>query len=347
MYNRDDMTCTMTSLNPEVASEAAIGTPQEKGLIVQPIVSFSKMTEGCLHDMLERAPGDEHGENDSNRRAQGGASNNRKNPSIPDINVVLCHGFNLEEELDDAIASQTELIKEFMLAKNVSEMSFWNNFNTTDKEYDSYMETYKKRKIFWDEVYDKGINAADGHCVELLEHLEFEFSNKTRKLTIVFPDIDELGDTQRKQTKWCGFSLLAGLALLDSVCFIEVAPVLKTGNTEASWITQSNKEYKYPWFDAGLTGEAQIVQVSDTGVDTENCYFRDGEGGVPKNGVVDKSRRKVVQYDPFVDDSDYKWGHGTHVCGTIIGQKSSDGINAEVGMADGVAKGAKVRSRIH
>ena len=62
-------------------------------------------------------------------------------------------------------------------------------------------------------------------------------------------------------------------------------PKIEEFNIEAQWIVQSNKEDESPWFDAGLTGEGQVVAVSNIGLDMDNCYFWDATGEVPKDGV--------------------------------------------------------------
>lgn len=51
---------------------------------------------------------------------------------------------------------------------------------------------------------------------------------------------------------------------------------------------------------------------------------------------INTQARKVVQYVPYVDDGDYKYGHGTHVAGSIAGKR----LDAE-GAADGVAPGVR------
>jgi hypothetical protein len=38
---------------------------------------------------------------------------------------------------------------------------------------------------------------------------------------------------------------------------------------------QTGKPGDTPFFDVGLSGEGQIVAVSDTGIDEDNCYFWD------------------------------------------------------------------------
>lgn len=49
-------------------------------------------------------------------------------------------------------------------------------------------------------------------------------------------------------------------------------------NYEAQWITQSSIPEEKPWFEIGLTGKNQIVQVADTGVDLDHCYLKEIDG---------------------------------------------------------------------
>ena len=48
------------------------------------------------------------------------------------------------------------------------------------------------------------------------------------------------------------------------------------------------------------------------GLDIDNCYFVNDGGDIRKDGSVDMSQRKVVQYVPYADSDDYRGGHGTH-----------------------------------
>jgi subtilisin family serine protease len=63
----------------------------------------------------------------------------------------------------------------------------------------------------------------------------------------------------------------------------------------------------------GLTGANVTITLIDSGVDVDHCFFRDTSHPVPYSTL----HRKIVRYDPAVDSSDFRMGHGT-VCGSII-----------------------------
>lgn len=101
------------------------------------------------------------------------------------------------------------------------------------------------------------------------------------------------------------------LASASTIMSVEKIPDMELLNDHSQWILQSNKPEKRNWFDVGLTGEGQVVAISDSGLYTDSCYFWDSTGTVAKDtsGSFDLSRRKVVQYYASVDDRDDN-GHG-------------------------------------
>lgn len=90
----------------------------------------------------------------------------------------------------------------------------------------------------------------------------------------------------------------------------------------------SNRLYN----DRGLDGKDVIVTVIDSGLDLDNCLFKDPNYDTPFN-TTNYKHRKVVRYDPFADDVDKYVGHGTHCGGTIAGQIDTLPISLYNGMA--------------
>ena len=88
-----------------------------------------------------------------------------------------------------------------------------------------------------------------------------------------------------------------------------------------------------PYTNAGLKGDGQVVGIGDTGLDVTSCYFSDSQGSVSTSAIdspyFNFMYRKVIQYayNPNGGDtSDIDAGHGTHVCGTVIGNKENADI---------------------
>ena len=100
-----------------------------------------------------------------------------------------------------------------------------------------------------------------------------------------------------------------------------------------------------PYSKIGLLGNNVIISIADSGLDEDSCYFNDPTGRVARgtfdNPITDKRRRKVVQYTSNSDTSDVVEGHGTHVCGTAVGNNKQN-IYGENGKYSGVAPNAKI-----
>ncbi|RYY89332.1 hypothetical protein EON63_00875 [archaeon] len=83
---------------------------------------------------------------------------------------------------------------------------------------------------------------------------------------------------------------------------------------------------RQPYTAAGLRGDNQVVTISDTGLDVNNCYFYDKRGRVQPTSITspryDPNYRKVVQYlyNGCGDSNDDEAGHGTHVAGIAVGE---------------------------
>ncbi|GLI64306.1 hypothetical protein VaNZ11_007533 [Volvox africanus] len=97
---------------------------------------------------------------------------------------------------------------------------------------------------------------------------------------------------------------------------------------------------KWPYWSAGLQGQGEIVGVGDSGVDVDQCYFRDpaytgvyasrlaNTTGLPTIGAMTYWRipdhRKVVQYAFQPNFGDFIDGYGSHgtMCGSVIAGSS-------------------------
>jgi subtilisin family serine protease len=128
------------------------------------------------------------------------------------------------------------------------------------------------------------------------------------------------------------------------ICYVGAYQQLETLNKLASGIVQSGSSTSTPFYDVGLDGLGQVVALSDTGLDTDNCYFWDAKTQVnkDKSGIFNIDVRKVVQYVALGDDKESSGGHGSHVAGTIAGRRATDGKVESDGDGDGVARAAKL-----
>ena len=108
-------------------------------------------------------------------------------------------------------------------------------------------------------------------------------------------------------------------------------------------------------WDHGITGTGQVVGIADTGIDYDNCLFRDesmptpprcsGTGHVQTSGCINAAHRKIVTYRKFdnVDYDDYDRGHGTHVAGSVAGNAAgSSTAQVETSAYNGAAPSAKI-----
>lgn len=164
--------------------------------------------------------------------------------------------------------------------------------------------------------------------------------------------ISQRGERGEEQFRTCIAFLAATFASDASVFLTTLSNNPSLFNYRARSImescTKSSDAANAPYTTAGLQGEGQIASVSDTGVDLTSCYFFDSSGYVPYSScyspVYNTSMRKVIEYtylDGYSDTIDEAGGHGTHVCGTVLG--SIDGADiTTTGKYDGIAPNAKL-----
>ncbi len=144
----------------------------------------------------------------------------------------------------------------------------------------------------------------------------------------------------------------AEIATIDGVMWLQSAVQMQELNDDARWVSQGNIPFTTPLYDRGLTGAGQVGGVGDSGLSVydfgggtvPSCFLLDdgngGAGGTTLAPSVD--HRKVVGYTvpdgaiaDYVDGS----GHGSHVVGSIVGDRAPWG---ELSPADGQAYQARI-----
>lgn len=131
----------------------------------------------------------------------------------------------------------------------------------------------------------------------------------------------------------CRLLVLATLAqhpLVDNVAAFEP---IEFHDVSGVGIVQSGVPSLRSLWTAGLRGEGQVVQVSDTGLDQNHCWFADPWGPVATTTIAEASfnasKRKVIQYVAWQDGTDVNNGHGSHVSGTVAGYDTSKTIGVD------------------
>lgn len=153
-------------------------------------------------------------------------------------------------------------------------------------------------------------------------------------------------------------ALFAPLAGIPAVQWLQNDAPLQEFNDDARWVSQGGLLNETPLYEHGLTGAGQVGAVADSGLAVydflknddplyeaaPSCYFLDdgnqGAGGEPLR--PNPTHRKVVAYvEPPGAEGDQidSTGHGSHVVGSIVGDRPPWGQPSQ---ADGQAYDARV-----
>lgn len=115
------------------------------------------------------------------------------------------------------------------------------------------------------------------------------------------------------------------LAERPDVLFVAPAPEFRTENLEARQVVEGETAVgSGPLAELDLRGQGQLVAVADGGVDLDSCFF---------------AGDKVAGYDAWDGDGGDETGHGTHVAGSVAGDRYADGFAAR---HDGLAPAAQL-----
>ncbi len=142
-------------------------------------------------------------------------------------------------------------------------------------------------------------------------------------------------------------ALLAALAGLPAVEFIDPVLPVHVWNAETDWVIQTNRSLDYRYWVHGLDARGQVIGMADTGLDFDGNQFRQNATSITFGDIyntTDMNRRKVVRYvnmgvltgqitwpggggpwDPY-SIKDCADGHGTGVASTLAG--NDNGISS-------------------
>jgi subtilisin family serine protease len=331
LYNSDDFLCVYGQLLASVAA----GIKGDE-FIVQPLVPSMKFMQHSIDTAKSEVENTNTGEN---------------NGHVPTLDVILCPGVAIDKSNVTGLVDERLDISDWVISKlvtstvdeetssDISDAYYLTSdayINSNDAEGDELTERARRWKDLLDEYQSSGV--CDDTYVNRLTWTLVRTTDPETSSSLLEIQYNSTGKSDQDEA--CMLTLSLAITAHPNVCSLEVRQGVKTNNKIAQWLTQSELEDKRPFFDSGLKGEGQVVAVSDTGIDLDNCYFwdKDQSAGLSMN----LNARKVVQYTPYVDNADYAYGHGTHTAGTIAGKRAIDGATESDGAADGIAPEAKI-----
>jgi len=272
LYNEDTFLCVYGQL---LASVAGGVTGEE--FIVQPIVPSLKMMSGSVGKMQSEDSYEDDGYS-------------------PSLDIVLCPGValaNATANNDNAAANEqstqgwedvpSEMAQEIVdtlvpktiaskLANSISETYYLTSEAYIDSASELDQETTERSKLWKSLIEDY---QESGKCDATYESRLSWTIQRARKpethSSMMNVEFDTTGDSISDAA--CFLTLSLAIAAHPDVCSLELKERVKTANTVSQWLVQSEVKDRRPFFDVGLDGSGQVVAVSDTGVDRDNCYF--------------------------------------------------------------------------
>jgi len=324
LHNTDEMTCVLSSLSPRTIASKADAGKSATAIKLTPLTSYMKIRSGALNS-FESLDSDEE--------------------TLKGLDVQLCGEsediYSLAEGILKRIHSERD---EMGRSLSLSKSFHW---TLEDLDHEAILrangrrlsDSHRTRVNRWREVAANGINA-EHQCQSMFDSIDIlPMTSGSFGITLGHGVASDLSSSASSS---CTLSLLAALTSNEEVCSVGHFIQPRLVNDNAQWITQSGVQDERPFWDAGLAGNGQVVAVSDSGLDTDNCYFWDSSPGELKDGTLQSSRRKVIQYVSFADAVSADYDHGTHVTGSVAGHKSIDGVSESTGFADGSGRDAKI-----
>jgi len=368
IYNQEDATCFLTSVSEEVLKEvmsdislSSLSSHDAVPIQVQPMTTLMKMRRRLMENVV--------------------------NEKVRELDVMICPGSSSEDIMNDLVISTGDddmkgdeenryrkmmsgedfpwaeqhdhiihkYVRRVLLPNESSQSSITEEIEDETRSQ-IYPQSWLQAQLFTDDHHDRHLTMwrraltivsedEAKQCASMFENM-LVIDTLLGIIIRLYPDEEE-----KVVNSECLLAFIATLSARPEVCSVEATTGLELFNHIAQWTTQSHMPNYRPFWDKGITGKGVVVQVSDTGLDTNHCNFFDSTPGELKDNTIQLDRRKVVLYHNYADDTDVYDGHGTHVVGTIAGKNSVDGTiegeslfdyNDDTEQLDGMARDAKI-----
>jgi hypothetical protein len=290
-------------------------------VVIQPYVSLMKLSQGSMA-RLEHAF---HSQNQTQAWNKKGSNSAKLIPNIQitfcqgaidftkdadgndivDDEIAVTKGKELQQALltrDDGGSNEA--------ARNV-QGAFFHMVDGTNLAYDNYVPDAAKQKKYrqkllkkkehWDKVFQHETeDSAAEQCRRIIKAAEVTADAASSTLLISTPRtykiynndtgvLEEEGsfdDGDWSVQKFCVMAIVSTITGYDSVCGIDVQQEMAIDNSVSAYLQQTGIQGQTPFYDMNLNGNGQIVSISDTGIATDNCYFKNDNGkNILKTGV--------------------------------------------------------------
>ena len=140
----------------------------------------------------------------------------------------------------------------------------------------------------------------------------------------------------------CGITdtVVRTLSMVPEIHWLEIDHPLVLHNRYAKSLCDAGQDGYVPLDDYNITGEGEVVGVTDTGIDMKHCFFYDPDVPAPFNKINHQHRKVVYYFTSLGDGLDEGEAHGTHVAGTVAGESYNN--YGDYKKLSGMVHGAKI-----
>lgn len=211
---------------------------------------------------------------------------------IADIKVMAEEGLRRRRRQLQGLSSATSSVNLRGGTKQTpsSHLSVSDAFSATSARFDNPNRRHllDSTSNVWSRAIERGLESHH-MCASMFDDIDIRLRHGNKGFEYILNPMNAIStdDESSASNTDCVISFIAALSTHPYVVTVESnGEVTSDSNTNAQWITQTSEEGHTPFFDAGITGEGEIVSVSDSGVDLRSCWFKDERGnGNIFNGV--------------------------------------------------------------